>query len=198
MTIHDLNTALNQHGLTLINMGSYDGQTLASVISTSTHGSGIKRGAFPSAIEALVIKADGQVIQIGPSNGITNPTKFATQAGNVQFIQNDKFYYASAIGSGSLGIQAVSLPPPLHPDIGFMAEPRRALVSALTDKQLRRERHRSTKEHEDHIRSFIYHHNHHPKPFMRVLRRNSGCQTDSRWVKSMGEQKNNPDHSFIK
>ena len=50
-------------GLALINMGSYDGQTLAGVISTSTHGSGITLGSFPSAVEALIIvKADGQLV----------------------------------------------------------------------------------------------------------------------------------------
>jgi transposase len=38
--------------------------------------------------------------------------------------------------------------------------------SALTDKQLRRANHRSTKELEDDIRNFIQHHNQHPKPFV--------------------------------
>lgn len=105
MTIHDLNAALDQRGLALINMGSYDGQTLAGVISTSTHGSGITLGAFPSAVEALiVVKADAQVVQIEPSNGITDPAKFAAQAGNVQLIQDDKFFQASVVGIGSLGI----------------------------------------------------------------------------------------------
>ena len=105
ITIHDLNAALDQRGLALINMGSYDGQTLAGVISTSTHGSGISLGAFPSAVEALiVVKADGQVVQVEPSNGITDPIKFAAQAGNVQLIQDDKFFQASVVGIGSLGV----------------------------------------------------------------------------------------------
>jgi hypothetical protein len=105
MTIHDLNAALDQRGLALINMGSYDGQTLAGVISTSTHGSGITLGSFPSAVEALiVVKADGQVVQIEPANGITDPAKFAAQAGNVELVQDDKFFQASVVGIGSLGI----------------------------------------------------------------------------------------------
>jgi hypothetical protein len=105
MTIHDLNAALDQRGLALINMGSYDGQTLAGVISTSTHGSGIKLGSFPSAVEALiVVKGDGQVVQIEPLNGITDPVKFAAQGGKVQLIQDDKFFHASIVGVGSLGI----------------------------------------------------------------------------------------------
>jgi hypothetical protein len=105
MTIHELNVALDQRGLALINMGSYDGQTVAGVISTSTHGSGITLGSFPSAVEALiVVKADGQVVQIEPANGITDPAKFAAQAGSVQLIQDGKFFQASVVGIGILGI----------------------------------------------------------------------------------------------
>jgi L-gulono-1,4-lactone dehydrogenase len=105
MIIHDPNAALDLRGLALISMGSYDGQTLAGVISTSTHGSGITLGGFPRAVEALiVVKADGQVVQIEPSNGITDPEEFAGQAGNVQLIQDDKFFRACLVGIGSLGI----------------------------------------------------------------------------------------------
>jgi hypothetical protein len=105
MTIHDLNAALDQRGLALTNMGSYDGQTMAGVISTSTHGSGITLGAFPSAVEALiVVKADGQLVQIEPSNGITDPAKFAQHGGNVLLMQDDKFFHASVVGVGCLGI----------------------------------------------------------------------------------------------
>ena len=105
MTIHDLNSALDQRGLALTNMGSYDGQTLAGVISTSTHGSGITLGAFPSAVEALIlVKANGQLVQVEPSNGITDPVKFAQQGGNVQLLQDDKFFNACVVGVGCLGI----------------------------------------------------------------------------------------------
>lgn len=105
MTIHDLNAALDQRGLALTNMGSYDGQTLAGVISTSTHGSGITLGAFPSAVEALIlVKADGQLVQIEPSNGITDPAKFAQQGSSVQLMQDDKFFNACVVGVGCLGI----------------------------------------------------------------------------------------------
>ncbi len=105
MTIHDLNAALNQQGLALLNMGGYDGQTLAGVISTSTHGSGITLGAFPSFVAALlVINADGQMLQIEPANGITDPAKFAAHGGTVQLIQDDKVFNSSVVGMGCLGI----------------------------------------------------------------------------------------------
>jgi FAD/FMN-containing dehydrogenase len=105
MTIQDLNTALNNHGLALLNMGGYDGQTLAGVISTSTHGSGITLGAFPSFAEALiVIDGSGRMLQVEKSDGITDPAKFAAQANGVQLVQDDKIFNACAVGVGCLGI----------------------------------------------------------------------------------------------
>ena len=105
MTIRDLNTALDQRGLALKNMGGYDGQTLAGVISTSTHGSGLTLGSFPSFVEALVVvKGDGQMVQIEKANGITDAVKFASLGGDVQLIQNDKIFNASIVGVGCLGI----------------------------------------------------------------------------------------------
>jgi L-gulono-1,4-lactone dehydrogenase len=105
MTIQDLNTALNQRGLALINMGGFDGQTLAGVISTSTHGSGLSLGAFPSFVEALiVINADGQMMQIEKAGGITDPAKFAAQGGGIQLVQDDRVFNASVVGVGCLGI----------------------------------------------------------------------------------------------
>jgi FAD/FMN-containing dehydrogenase len=105
MTIQNLNTALNDRGLALINMGGYDGQTLAGVISTSTHGSGLSIGAFPSFAEALiVIDGAGRMLQIEKSDGITDPAKFAAHANGVQLIQDDKVFQACAVGMGCLGI----------------------------------------------------------------------------------------------
>jgi len=105
MTIHDLNAALNQQGMALINMGGFDGQTLAGVISTSTHGSGIALGSFKSFVEALiVIDGDGQMLQIEKTDGITDPAKFAAQGGAVRLVQSDKTFNASVVGMGCLGI----------------------------------------------------------------------------------------------
>lgn len=105
MTIRDLNAALDRRGLALINMGGYDGQTLAGVISTSTHGSGLALGAFPSFVEALiVVKGDGQVLQIEKGNGITDAAKFAAHSAGVQLVQDDKIFNACAVGVGCLGI----------------------------------------------------------------------------------------------
>jgi L-gulono-1,4-lactone dehydrogenase len=105
MTIQALNSALDQRGLALINMGGYDGQTLAGVISTSTHGSGLSLGAFPSFAEALiVVNADGQTLQIEKADGITDPAKFAARASSIQLVQDDKIFNAAVVGIGCLGI----------------------------------------------------------------------------------------------
>ena len=47
--LRELNRALAKRGLALKQMGGYDGQTVAGVISTSTHGSGIELGPLPTS-----------------------------------------------------------------------------------------------------------------------------------------------------
>src|SRR5512134_1720471 len=42
--LRDLNGALDRAGLALPQMGGYDAQTIAGVVSTSTHGSGLRWG----------------------------------------------------------------------------------------------------------------------------------------------------------
>ena len=45
--LHALNAALDRAGLALPNMGGYDAQTIAGVVATSTHGTGLRWGPFP-------------------------------------------------------------------------------------------------------------------------------------------------------
>ena len=45
--LRDLNAALDARGLALPQMGGYDEQTIAGVVSTSTHGSGLRLGPVP-------------------------------------------------------------------------------------------------------------------------------------------------------
>ena len=51
--IRELNTYLDGQGLALSNMGGYDHQTVAGVISTSTHGSGIGFGPLNDVVRSL-------------------------------------------------------------------------------------------------------------------------------------------------
>ncbi|CAK7220097.1 hypothetical protein SCUCBS95973_004041 [Sporothrix curviconia] len=68
MKIHELNDELDNRGLALLNMGAYDGQTIAGVMSTGTHGSGITFGPMASLVRAIVLVADdGTVYQVEPA-----------------------------------------------------------------------------------------------------------------------------------
>ena len=57
--IRDLNAALGARGLALRNMGGYDGQAIAGVVATSTHGSGMGFGPFPDDVRAIDLVASG-------------------------------------------------------------------------------------------------------------------------------------------
>ena len=63
--LRDLNAALDARGLALPHMGGYDEQTIAGVVSTSTHGSGLNWGPFPDFVRSLeLVVAGGEVVRI--------------------------------------------------------------------------------------------------------------------------------------
>jgi hypothetical protein len=63
--IRDLNAALDARGLGLTNMGGYDGQAIAGVVATSTHGSGLAFGPFPDYVRSIdVVASGGEVVRI--------------------------------------------------------------------------------------------------------------------------------------
>jgi L-gulono-1,4-lactone dehydrogenase len=63
--LRDLNAALDARGLALPQMGGYDEQTIAGVVSTSTHGSGLHWGPFPDFVRSLeLVVAGGEVVHI--------------------------------------------------------------------------------------------------------------------------------------
>lgn len=83
VTIRELNEELDNRGLALPNMGAYDGQTVAGVMSTGTHGSGTAFGPMASLIRAVVlVAADETVYQIEPASfnvgrgPLSDPTAF--------------------------------------------------------------------------------------------------------------------------
>ena len=105
ITIRQLNEALAAAGLGLINMGGYDGQTIAGATSTGTHGSGIEFGPLCDVIESLeIIPADGRLYRIEPANGITDPAAFARRHPDVQLLQDDKTFYSVIVGIGCMGV----------------------------------------------------------------------------------------------
>lgn len=107
ITIKDLNLALDGVGKALINMGAYDGQTLAGAISTGTHGKGITLGPIASSVQSLVVVSEtGDVYQFEPSNGITDPDKFAADTTKAGIIlkQDDDFFQSVVISMGCMGL----------------------------------------------------------------------------------------------
>ncbi len=108
---------LQQIGLALPNMGSWDGQTLAGAINTSTHGTGLGLGTFADLVRSVEIVSvpesqyeSGEphvtMYRIEPTEGITDPEAFARDAGvhNAVLIQDDDLFDSVVVGYGSLGI----------------------------------------------------------------------------------------------
>lgn len=108
--VADLNTWLDQNGRALFNMGGYDGQTIAGVMMTATHGSGLAYGPIADSVVSLQMVVDGgQMVQIEPSNGITNPATFSgtleeNSTIKVRLIQDDDAFNAARVSVGSMGV----------------------------------------------------------------------------------------------
>ena len=122
ITIKAVNRELEKRGKALINMGAYDGQTIAGVLSTSTHGSGMELGAFPAYLKAILLLAeDGTLYHIerSPGKGISRgPVRLAGGDGGnagsgykgsgedqrIRFIQDDDTFLTAGVSMGCLGI----------------------------------------------------------------------------------------------
>ncbi|KAJ5535305.1 hypothetical protein N7527_001559 [Penicillium freii] len=69
-----LGAQLEEHGLTLENLGSIDSQSIAGVIATGTHGSSLRHGLVSECIDSLgLVLANGQLVRCSPTN---NPDLF--------------------------------------------------------------------------------------------------------------------------
>ncbi|VUD40494.1 L-gulono-1,4-lactone dehydrogenase [Thalassocella blandensis] len=110
ITIEDLNNYLDTQGMALFNMGGYDGQTIAGVMMTATHGSGRDYGPIADQVLSMQVVGEGGVMyQIEPADGITDPAVFpGTLEENseipVQLIQEDDAFNAMRVSIGSMGV----------------------------------------------------------------------------------------------
>lgn len=108
--IADLNQYLDKQGRALINMGGYDGQTLAGIFMTSTHGSGLNYGPMVDALESMqIVSEEGKILQIEPTQGITDPGTWKGVLEEdpsipVELIQDDEAFHATRVSIGSMGI----------------------------------------------------------------------------------------------
>lgn len=116
--LKDLNrNLLSGTGLALPNMGSWDGQTLAGAINTSTHGTGLGLGTFADLVRAVEVitvpesqlesgRPLTRMLRIEPTDGVTDPETFA-QNGHDHYaglVQNDDLFHSVVVGYGSMGI----------------------------------------------------------------------------------------------
>ncbi|KAF9074481.1 D-arabinono-1,4-lactone oxidase-domain-containing protein [Rhodocollybia butyracea] len=55
ITLHDLHVTLAEHGLAMINLGSISDQTLAGIVTTASHGTGIDYGVMSTQVVSLTL-----------------------------------------------------------------------------------------------------------------------------------------------
>jgi hypothetical protein len=92
--------------LALLNMGGWDAQTIAGVMATSTHGSGIGIGPLCDLIVSIdIVASKGKVYRLERSiGGPTDPVKFAIEHPDWELRQDDDWFRAAQVGMGCLGI----------------------------------------------------------------------------------------------
>jgi L-gulono-1,4-lactone dehydrogenase len=105
MTIAKLNEHLRELKLALPNMGGFDGQTIAGVISTSTHGSGIGYGPLSDLVQSLdIVGSRGAVYRIERADALTDPDAYAARYPEHELKQDDRWFNAAVVGMGCMGM----------------------------------------------------------------------------------------------
>jgi FAD/FMN-containing dehydrogenase len=105
MRLRELNAALDRMGLALSNMGGYDEQTVAGVMGTSTHGSGLRFGPIASFVRSIDIVASGATLyRIEPAHGITDAERYAAGYADRRLVQDDDWFQSVAVSMGCLGV----------------------------------------------------------------------------------------------
>jgi len=105
MRIRALNELLADRGLALTQMGGYDAQTVAGVVSTSTHGSGLALGAICDYVQTLdLVAAGGRVHRIERAAGPTDAPAFARAHPDWALHQDDHVFDAALVNMGCMGV----------------------------------------------------------------------------------------------
>lgn len=104
--IRELNAWLDANGMGFANLGGYDGQTIAGVTATSTHGSGLRFGPLSDALVSLdVVVGDGSVQRIEPADGPSDRVAFEAHFGDRRtLVQDDHVWNAVCVGMGCMGV----------------------------------------------------------------------------------------------
>jgi len=109
---------LHENGYALENMGSFDGQTLAGAVNTSTHGTGIGLKSISDLVRSVEIVTvpesrvpyrDEPIVRlyrIEPDDGITDREAFEADTGEheMELIQDDDVFHSVVVGYGCMGV----------------------------------------------------------------------------------------------
>lgn len=105
ITIRRANRKLDELGLALENMGAVDFQTVSGALMTGTHGTGIRKPAFPDMVRAMrLVITKSELVQIEPTDGITDPALHQLHEPNIRLIQDDDIFYSTVLSFGGMGI----------------------------------------------------------------------------------------------
>jgi hypothetical protein len=109
--IKELTAYLDRSGLALQQMGGYDHQTIAGVISTSTHGSGASFGPLNDYVHSLdMVVSAGRVVRVERASGPTDRAAFEAHHGARRtLIQDDHVFDAVNVAMGCMGIICTAL-----------------------------------------------------------------------------------------
>lgn len=109
--LEQLNAWLDANGLGLLQMGGYDKQTLAGVISTSTHGSGTAFGPLNDFVHSLdVVASEGRVLRVERAGGPTDRAAYEAHHGDRRtLVQDDDVFDAVVVGMGCMGVVCTAL-----------------------------------------------------------------------------------------
>jgi hypothetical protein len=119
LTVHDLSGMLfygdPARRRAVLNLGSYDAQTIYGAIATGTHGSGLACGPladFVVSMEMVVIVKDAngapevRSLRVEPTNGVTNRAAFDADAAlhQMTLVQDDDLFDSAVVGLGFFGV----------------------------------------------------------------------------------------------
>lgn len=105
--LRNLNPALWDMGLALPNMGGYDEQTVAGVVNTATHGSGLEYGPITDIVKSMdMVLPGGRKVRIEPRDGMTDPAAFQKIHPDTDLIQDDDYFHSAVCSMGTMGVVA--------------------------------------------------------------------------------------------
>ncbi|MGH2841501.1 MAG: D-arabinono-1,4-lactone oxidase, partial [Solirubrobacteraceae bacterium] len=109
--IRDLNAYLDRNGLALSQMGGYDKQTIAGVMSTSTHGSGTAYGPLNDSVHSVdLVASGGRIHRVERAGGPTDRAAYEAHHGDSRTLhQDDHVFHAVAVAVGCMGVLCTAL-----------------------------------------------------------------------------------------